>query len=132
MSKFLKRYLICAVIILLIICILYYYFINGRDSDEFISVSYVSDDDEIISSKNNWNENELLNLTNFRYINQPTKVVCRPQNDELFGKPRNSRHSLHSILTNNIFFFSISSHITGYVLRKPRSSSISSSDSHQQ
>lgn len=85
MSKFFKRYLFCAVIILLVICAIIYYF-YGRGYDEFISVSYVLDEDEPTNAQINWNENELLNLTNFQYTNQPSDKVCHRGTEELFGK----------------------------------------------
>lgn len=64
------------------------YFLCGRGSDEFISVSYVLDEDDDVSSSKqiDWKENELLNLTNFQYMIQPKDTVCDSSSKGLFGK----------------------------------------------
>lgn len=64
------------------------YFLCGRGSDQFISVSYVLDEDNDVSPRKqiDWKENELLNLTNFRYTIQPMDTVCDSSSEELFGE----------------------------------------------
>lgn len=87
MSTLYKRYFFCSVVLILIICAVLY-LLCGRGSDEFISVSYVLDqDDDISPSKHiDWKENELLNLTDFQYTIQPKDTVCDSSSKELFGK----------------------------------------------
>lgn len=87
MSRLFKRYFFCSVVLILIAFVVLY-FLCGRGSDEFISVSYVLDEDDNISTSKqiDWKENELLNLTNFRYTIQPKDTICDASSKELFGE----------------------------------------------
>lgn len=92
MSRLFRKYCCCSVFCLILVFILYlrirgYNFgVVVIDSDEFLAVAYITDDDDGASNEMRyWNESQLLNLTNFRYTLQPTNAVCSNEDEEYLG-----------------------------------------------
>lgn len=94
MSRLFRRYCCCSIFCVILVFIVYLRF-YGRffndviiDSDEFIAVAYITDDDDSggRNDKFHWKENQLLNLNNFQYLIQPSKAICSNDDDEYLGK----------------------------------------------
>lgn len=89
MSRFCKRYLCCSVVVFILIFMVYYRFF-GRfqvdqivvSSDEFIAVAYILEEDD---DQHHANDQQLLNLTNFRYKLQPSDSICPSSSEDLLG-----------------------------------------------
>lgn len=95
MSRLCKRYICCSIVTLILVFMIYYRYF-GRfqidriivSSDEFIAVAYALEEDDE-NTRHSINEQQLLNLTNFRYKLQPKDDACNQNGPNLLGKLSN-------------------------------------------
>lgn len=93
MTKIVKRYCLCAIVIVALVLLIYYN-IFGRAQyelinyrDEFVAVAYIDDDD---GERNRDAAEHLVNLTDFRYLLEPSVCNSQQKKKQLLGEKKYS------------------------------------------
>lgn len=123
MTKIVKRYCLCAIFLVALVLIIYYN-IFGRTTyeiinyqDEFVAVAYVDDGDDGNDIRNRDATEHLVNLTDFRYLIEPSVCNSQQKNVEFLGEIELDGEPSYFIAMTVHFFCS---NFTGNIVRWPR------------